>query len=93
MAARSFDKTVIRSTILTFFVPAYLLALLLQVAVAGVALDTWTTTATLAPATIIGLLCGKTLASRIDEKVFRLSISILLLSTAASLLISGLGRP
>ena len=91
MAARSYEKTVIRSTILTFFVPVYGLALALQVSVATLTLDTWWTTATLAPATLIGLLCGKVLAARIDEKVFRLCISILLLSTAAGLLFSGFG--
>lgn len=91
MAARSYEKTVIRATMLTLFVPAYGLALVLQVSVATVTLDTLTTTATLAPATLVGLLCGKVLASRVDDKVFRLLIVILLLSTAASLLISGFG--
>ena len=92
MAARAYDKTVIRSTMLTLFVPAYGLALLLQVSVATVTLDTWSTTATLAPATLVGLLCGRMLASRIDEKVFKLCISLLLLSTATVLLINGFGR-
>ena len=36
--------------------------------------------------------CGVLLASRIDEKGFRLCISLLLLCTAAALLIRGLGR-
>ena len=89
MAMRAYPKAVIRSTILCFFVPVYALALLLQVSVATVTLDTWSTTATLIPATLVGLLCGKLLASRVDERVFRLSFSILLLATAASLLING----
>jgi uncharacterized membrane protein YfcA len=91
MTGCGYDKTVTRATILTFFVPAYVLALLLQVSVATVALDTWATTATLAPATIVGLFCGKALASRITERVFRLCILFLLLSTAAALLVSGIG--
>lgn len=92
MAARAYSKNVIRSTMLTLFVPAYALALLLQISVATVTLDTWWTTATLVPATLVGLVCGKVLASRIDEKVFRLCLSILLLCTAAGLLTSGVGR-
>ena len=92
MAARSYEKAVIRATMLTLFVPAYSLALALQVSVATLTLDTWSTTATLAPATLIGLFCGKVVASRISERVFRLCISILLLSTAALLLIHGFGR-
>ncbi len=92
MAARAYEKTVIRSTLLAFFVPAYGLALALQVSVATLTLDTWSTTATLVPATLIGLIAGKVLAARIDDEVFRLCISILLLSTAAGLLFSGFGR-
>ena len=61
MASRAYGKTVIRSTILTLFVPAYGLALVLQVSFATLTLDTWSTTATLAPATLIGLLCGAVL--------------------------------
>jgi uncharacterized membrane protein YfcA len=92
MAARAYEKSVIRSTLLTLFVPSYGLALALQITLATVTLDTWTTTATLAPATLIGLLCGKSLASRINERFFRLCIAILLLGTAAGLLFNGFGR-
>ncbi len=89
MVMRAYPKAVIRATILCFFVPVYALALSLQVAVATVTLDTWSTTATLIPATLVGLLCGKLLVSRIDERIFRLSFTMLLLATAVSLLISG----
>ncbi len=92
MAPRACGKTVIRATMLTLFVPAYGLALALQVSVVTVTVDTWSTTATLVPATLGGLFCGVALASRIDEKVFRQCISLLLLCTAAGLLISGIGR-
>jgi uncharacterized membrane protein YfcA len=87
MAARGFEKAVVRATMLTLFVPAYGLALALQVSVSTVTLDTWWNTATLAPATLGGMLCGKALAARVSETAFRLSISLLLLSTAAALLI------
>jgi uncharacterized membrane protein YfcA len=92
MAARAFGKTAIRSTMLTFFVPAYALALVLQVSVARVAVDTWATTATLAPATLVGLLSGNALASRIGERVFRLWIAFLLSSTAVVLSIDAFSR-
>ncbi len=92
MASRAAEKTVIRATMLTLFVPAYGLALALQVSVATLTVDTWSTTARLVPATLAGLCCGVVLASRIDEKVFKLCISFLLLCTAAGLLISGVGR-
>ena len=92
MAARAYEKNIIRATMLTLFVPAYGLALALQVSVPTLTLDTWSITAKLAPATLIGLFCGRVLASRINERVFRFCISILLLSTAAGLLISGISR-
>jgi uncharacterized membrane protein YfcA len=92
MATRSFDKTAIRSTVLVLFVPSYALALVLQICTRSVTEETLVTAVALLPVTLAGLVCGRILAPRIDERRFKLAISILLGSTALALLLSSLRR-
>jgi uncharacterized membrane protein YfcA len=85
-------KDTIRATVLVMFVFSYLAALAVQAGFAGIARETWTFTATLAPATLIGVLVGKLLAARISERVFRWLIVAVLAATSVSLLATSIGR-
>lgn len=82
MSARGFDKGTIRATILVMFVVAYTIALLLQLAMAGISTDTLRLTAMLAPPTLAGVIVGHILSSRISEVTFRWILTIILVFTA-----------
>ncbi len=92
MAGRNFSKTAIRSTVLTLFVPSYAAAAILQACVATTTLETLSIMAKLTPATLVGLLCGRALTSRISDLAFRRIVLFLLWATALGLLISGARR-
>ncbi len=82
MSARGFSKETIRATILVMFVFAYVVALALQFGFAGIGADTMRLSATLAPSTVIGVLVGRSLVSRITEQTFHYLLVIILASTA-----------
>ncbi len=82
MSTRGFSKETIRATILVMFVFAYVVALALQFGLAGIGADTMQLSATLAPSTVIGVLVGRSLVSRITEQTFRYLLVIILASTA-----------
>jgi uncharacterized membrane protein YfcA len=85
MSARGFDKETIRATILVMFVFAYVFALVLQIALAGISANTLKLCAVLAPATVAGILVGRFLSSRISEQTFRWVLVITLACTVAIL--------
>lgn len=85
MIARSFDKEVIRATILMLFIPSYCAALAFQAVMPGVNGDTIWWALGLAPATIGGVFFGKVLEPRIDAATFKRIITVVLVCTAASL--------
>jgi uncharacterized membrane protein YfcA len=82
MSARRFSKETIRATILMMFVFAYVVALALQFGLAGIGADTMRLSATLAPSTIVGILVGRLLVSRVTEQTFHYLLVIILASTA-----------
>lgn len=82
MSARGHSRETVRATILVLFVFAYVIALALQFGLAGVGADSLAVSATLAPATIAGILVGRLLAHRISEQAFRRLLLIILGSTA-----------
>ena len=86
MLAKGFTKDTIRSTVLVMFVVAYGIALVLQLGLAEIGADTLRLTAMLVPATIGGIVVGRSLASRISESVFRWVLTTILALTAISLL-------
>jgi uncharacterized membrane protein YfcA len=86
MSARGFDKETIRATILLMFVFAYVFALVLQFALAGISMDSLKLCAVLAPSTLAGVLVGQFLSSRISEQTFRRILVITLVSTIVMLL-------
>lgn len=79
-------KDSLRATVLVMFVFSYLAAIAVQAAMVGLDGDGLTLTAILAPATLIGVFCGKFAVEWISERAFRRIISVMLLATAASLL-------
>jgi len=86
MLARGFDKETIRATILVMFVFAYVIALMLQIALAGISANTMKLCAVLAPSTVAGIIVGHFLSSRISEQTFRWTLVITLASTVVILL-------
>ncbi len=82
MSTRGFNKQTIRATILLMFVFAYTVALVLQFGLAGIGADTMTLSAMLAPSTVVGILVGRSLSSRLTEQTFRWLLVIILASTA-----------
>jgi uncharacterized membrane protein YfcA len=82
MSTRGFSRETIRATILVMFVFAYVVALALQFGLAGIGADTMRLSATLAPSTIVGILVGRLLVSRVTEQTFHYLLVMILASTA-----------
>ncbi len=79
-------KETLRATVLVLFVFSYIAAIAAQAAMVGLSHDGLILTATLAPATLIGVFCGKLAVEWISERAFRRIISFMLVATALSLL-------
>ncbi len=86
LSALAIPNEAIRATILVMFLFSYTAAMAVQAGAVGVTRDTLVLTASLAPATLIGVGLGHVLVSRISEVVFHRLILIILAATAASLL-------
>jgi uncharacterized membrane protein YfcA len=88
MSSLAFPKETIRATILVMFVFSYSAAFAFQVGLVGFELDTTgILTATLLPATLIGVLIGRMLVARISERAFRRLIVGVLVATSISLFV------
>lgn len=84
---RRLDKTLIRATILTFFIFSYASAILLQSLIAGISGSTWYTSLTLAPVGLLGVLAGHYLAGKINQRLFKLIVLTTLILTALVMLL------
>ena len=73
---------------LAFFVFSYQIAIALQAFVADVTPATLKVTAMLTPATLIGVVTGQFLSSRVNESVFFRIAFVLLIVTAFGLFIN-----
>ena len=78
----------IRATILALFVFSYPVAITLQALMAGVSPATLKVTAALIPATLVGILTGRILASRITERMFIRITVVLLTATSLGLFVN-----
>ena len=78
----------IRATILAFFVFSYPVAISLQTLMVGVSPATLKVTAALLPATLVGILAGRILASRITERMFIRITVVLLTATSLGLFVN-----
>lgn len=83
---KGFDKTMIRATILTFFIFAYGGSVLLQFMIIGISGTTWTTSLTLVPVGLVGVFCGHLIAHRINQRLFRIIVLNILILTAVVML-------
>ena len=88
MLQLGFKPETIRATVLAFFVFSYPLVIALQAFVADVTPVTLKVTAMLIPATLIGVVTGRVLSSRVNESVFFRIAVVLLLVTAFGLFIN-----
>jgi uncharacterized membrane protein YfcA len=78
----------IRATILALFVFSYPVAITLQALMVGVSPATLKVTAALIPATLVGILAGRILASRITERLFIRITLVLLTATSLGLFVN-----
>jgi len=83
---KGFDKTVIRATILTFFIFAYAGSISLQQVLIGISGSTWITSLTLVPVGLVGVLCGHNIAHKINQKLFKEIVLIILILMALVML-------
>jgi len=91
MAMIGLDKVTIRATILTMFLFAYSVALLLQVVMVGISVDTMQRCLELAGPTVVGILVGRYLSTKISERVFHLFLVAVLVITSVALFSSIIG--
>ena len=86
MTSLAFSKETIRATLLVMFVFSYSAAMAFQAGLAGVERDTMILTASLVPATAIGVIIGRLSVAWISERMFRRLLIVVLTATSASLL-------
>lgn len=80
------EKTVIRATILTYFIFAYAGAIMLQGTITGISTSTWGFSLSLVPLGLLGVLAGHWLAHKINQRVFKMVVLTTLLLTATVML-------
>jgi len=88
LSSLAFPKETIRATILIMFVFSYSAAFAFQVGLVGFSDAAWSLTTSLLPATLIGVLIGRLLVSRISELAFRRLIVVVLVATSLSLFVN-----
>ena len=81
MSVRAFDKETIRAIILAMFVVSYAIAMGLQYAIVGFGAEAFKLSYLLAPATLLGILTGHLVSSRITGIAFRRLLVAILAST------------
>lgn len=88
LSRTSLGKNEIRACMISFFVFAYIGALLLQVFLVGIETETWTTSAILTPAALAGVYAGHQVSKKINEKLFKGLILVILIFTGIFMLIN-----
>ncbi|MCJ8322859.1 MAG: sulfite exporter TauE/SafE family protein [Rhizobiales bacterium] len=86
LSRTSLSKNEIRGTIITSFVFSYAGALVLQTAFVGIDSQTWVTAGMLTPAALIGVVAGHMLSNKINQKLFKWLILLVLLLTGLFML-------
>ena len=86
MTSLAFPKETIRATILVMFVFSYTAAMAFQAALVDVEREAMILTATLAPATVLGIVLGRLSVGWISERMFRRLLIVVLAATSVSLL-------
>lgn len=88
LSRTTLSKDEIRATMISFFVFVYIAILVLQSVVIGVERQTWMTSAYLVPAALIGVFVGHQISKRINERLFKGLILIILIVTGIMMLIN-----
>jgi len=86
MMALDAAKETVRATVLVMFVFSYFAALATQALMVGISTDSLTLSASLAPATLVGVFVGRYSVAWISQRGFRWILSIILTITALGLL-------
>lgn len=88
MSARGWNKEIVRSTILVYFVFSYGVVSLLHISFSEVSHQTVDLTVSLLPAVIAGLYAGTLIAPLLAENTFRYVLLVVLTSTVVILVLS-----
>ncbi len=88
LSRTSLRKNEIRAAMMTFFVFAYSGALIMQVSVVGIETDTWITSAILLPAALIGVYAGHLVSNKINDKLFKGLVLIILILTGIFMILN-----
>ncbi len=83
LSASGMAKTPLRATTLCLFTLSYAAALALQAAAGAIGMVIWQTVALAAAPTIIGAIAGHRLSARLNERLFRAIILIILFVTGS----------
>ena len=85
-----YDKKTTRSTILIYFLFAYSLSLINHIAFIGVKVIAYKTAIYYLPVTIVGVIVGSQLVSKVSEEFFRFLIILVLALTSITMIFSSL---
>jgi len=88
LSRTSLGKNEIRAAMMAFFVFAYTGALIMQAIVVGIETDTWITSAILVPAALIGVYAGHQISNKINEKLFKGLVLIILILTGIFMILN-----
>ncbi len=80
------EKVATRSLALTLFTFSYGGGLILQAAVVGISVETWTVSAILVPLVLVGTLLGHRLSRRLSQRMFRTAVLAILAGTGLYML-------
>lgn len=86
LSRTNLGKDEIRATMISFFVFAYITILIVQVAVIGIERQTWVSSAYMVPAALLGVFFGHQISKKIDEKLFRAIVLVILVTAGAVIL-------
>lgn len=84
------EKAKLRATTLAFFLFIYFVSLITQISFSGTSKITWLSSLYAVPIVFIGLYLGEKLFKKLNQKIFRLFMYILLLCTGTYLLIESI---
>ena len=91
MTLRRYGKDAVRATVLALFGFSYPVIVATQSAFQGVDTYAWSLSATLLPATLVGVVGGRMLARHINETIFRRVVIAMLATTGIALLLDAGG--
>lgn len=81
-------KDEIRATMISFFVFAYVTILVIQIVVIGIERQTWINSAYMIPAALLGVFAGHQISKKINEKLFKALVLLILVVAGAMILIN-----